>query len=306
MLPLDIANQMILFAKVVETGGFSAAARDLGLTPSAISRQIGNLEDRLGTRLLNRTTTHVSLTEVGREFYPRCAHIARDVQDAEELVLTRIDHPQGKLRLASTSAFAKSQLLPMLPAFLDSNPDVSLSLELTDRPLDLVEDGIDVAIRFTEQINDVSVIARKLATNTRVVCAAPSYLKKHGIPETPAQLNGHNCLRLSTFEAFNRWRLDNGIEVNWHTASGIFETTSTDALLHAAVAGLGIAKLSTYLVADAIKDGALVRILPEYADDTADILAIYSNKRNLSPNVRAIVDFLIERFGHVPPWERPA
>jgi len=301
---MDIANQMILFAKVVDTGGFSAAARDLGLTPSAVSRQIGNLEDRLGARLLNRSTRRVSLTEVGKEFHERCREIARSVEDAEALVASRLDHPQGTLRISATSAFAKAQLLPILPLFLAENPDLKLSIELTDREIDLIGEQIDVAIRFTEQISDTSMVARKLASNQRIFCAAPDYIKRHGQPKTPEDLADHNCLRLSTVEKFNNWQMNDGHSNVARRITGNFETNSSDALFHAALDGLGIAKLSTYLANDAIEDGRLVRVLPDYAEDASDVLAIYPNRRNLSPNVRAFVDFLAEQFGKVPPWER--
>ena len=301
---MDIANQMILFAKVVESGGFSAASRELGLTPSAVSRQIGNLEDRLGARLLNRSTRHVSLTELGNEFHARCQVIARNVSEAEALVLSRVDHPQGTLRISATSAFAKAQLLPLMPEFLENNPDLKVSMELTDRDIDLIEDQIDVAIRFSEQVTDPSLVVRKLASNHRIFCAAPDYIADHGVPATPAELARHNCLRLSTVESFNSWHLDDGTSKVSHRITGNFETTSSDALFHATLSGLGIAKLSTYLVHDALKDGRLVRILPDYAEDASDILAIYPNRRNLSPNVRAFVDYLANHFGALPPWER--
>jgi len=302
---MDIANQMILFAKVVDTGGFSAAARELGLTPSAVSRQIGNLEDRLGTRLLNRSTRRVSLTEVGHDFYARCADIARSVDEAEALVLSRLDHPQGTLRVSATSAFAKVQILPILPRFLEDNPDLKLSLELTDRDIDLIGEQIDVAIRFTEQISDTSMVARKLASNQRIFCAAPSYIAAHGAPRTPEDLARHNCLRLSTVEKFNNWQMKDGHSEYARRITGNFETNSSDALLHAALDGVGIAKLSTYLAHQQIIEGKLVRVLPDYAEDAADILAIYPNRRNLSPNVRAFVDFLVDSFADTPPWERP-
>lgn len=301
---MDIANQMILFAKVVDTGGFSAAARDLGLTPSAVSRQIGNLEDRLGARLLNRSTRRVSLTEVGKEFHERCREIARSVEDAEALVASRLDHPQGTLRISATSAFAKAQLLPILPLFLAENPDLKLSLELTDREIDLIGEQIDVAIRFTEQISDTSMVARKLASNQRIFCAAPDYIKRHGQPKKPEDLADHNCLRLSTVEKFNNWQLNDGHSNVARRITGNFETNSSDALFHAALDGLGIAKLSTYLCNEALDDGRLVRVLPDYAEDASDVLAIYPNRRNLSPNVRAFVDFLADQYGKVPPWER--
>lgn len=301
---MDIATQMIMFAAVVENGGFSAAARDLGVTPSAVSRQIGQLEDRLGTRLLNRSTRRISLTEVGRAFYTRCSEVSQNVQEAESLVLNMVDHPQGTLKVAATVAFAKAQLLPLLPRFLDVNPDLKVLLDATDRPIDLVEEQVDVAIRFTEQIDDASVVSRKLATNRRVYVAAPDYVAKHGAPATPDDLAGHNCLRISTVEAWNTWTFESGAD-SWRLPiKGNFEANSADAIYYAVLAGVGVARLSTYLVNDALAEGRLIRVLPDYADESSDILAIYSNRRNLSPNVRAFIDFFAEKFGPVPPWER--
>ena len=300
---MDIATQMIMFAAVVENGGFSAAARDLNLTPSAVSRQIGQLEDRLGTRLLNRSTRRISLTEVGRAFYVRCAEVSQGVQEAESLVINMVDHPQGTLRVAATVAFAKAQMLPLLPAFLAVNPDLKISLDATDRVIDLVEEQVDVAIRFSEQIDDSSVVSRKLATNRRVYVAAPSYVAEHGLPRTPDEVANHNCLRISTVEAWNTWTFDNGADLQRLPIKGNFEANSADAIYYAVLAGVGIARLSTYLVNDALAQGRLVRVLPDYADETSDILAIYSNKRNLSPNVRAFIDYFAEKFGPVPPWE---
>lgn len=301
---MDIATQMIMFATVVENGGFSAAARDLGLTPSAVSRQIGQLEDRLGTRLLNRSTRRISLTEVGRAFYARCADVSQSVQEAEALVLNMVDHPQGTLKVAATVAFAKAQLLPLLPVFLAKNPDLKISLDATDRVIDLVEEQVDVAIRFSEQIDDSSVVSRKLATNRRVYVAAPSYVAEHGLPRTPDDVANHNCLRISTVEAWNTWTFENGADLQRLPIKGNFEANSADAIYYAVLAGVGIARLSTYLVNDALAQGRLVRVLPDYADETSDILAIYSNKRNLSPNVRAFIDYFAEKFGPVPPWEK--
>lgn len=301
---MDIATQMIMFATVVENGGFSAAARDLGLTPSAVSRQIGQLEDRLGTRLLNRSTRRISLTEVGRAFYARCVDVSKSVQEAESLVLNMVDHPQGTLKVAATVAFAKAQLLPLLPTFLANNPDLKISLDATDRVIDLVEEQVDVAIRFSEQIDDSSVVSRKLATNRRVYVAAPSYVAEHGLPRTPDEVANHNCLRISTVEAWNTWTFDNGNGPLRLPIKGNFEANSADAIYYAVLAGVGIARLSTYLVNDALAQGRLVRVLPDYADETSDILAIYSNKRNLSPNVRAFIDYFAEKFGPVPPWEK--
>ncbi|MEP1031721.1 MAG: substrate binding domain-containing protein, partial [Alphaproteobacteria bacterium] len=244
-----------------------------------------------------------SLTEVGRAFYVRCAEVSQGVQEAESLVINMVDHPQGTLRVAATVAFAKAQMLPLLPAFLAVNPDLKISLDATDRVIDLVEEQVDVAIRFSEQIDDSSVVSRKLATNRRVYVAAPSYVAEHGLPRTPDDVANHNCLRISTVEAWNTWTFDNGADLQRLPIKGNFEANSADAIYYAVLAGVGIARLSTYLVNDALAQGRLVRVLPDYADETSDILAIYSNKRNLSPNVRAFIDYFAEKFGPVPPWE---
>ena len=301
---MEIASQMLLFAHVVEHGSFSASARAFEHTPSSVSKQIGQLEDRLGVRLLNRTTRGIALTEDGKAFYVRCAEIARAVAEAESMVVSLGDHPQGTLRVAATVAFAKAILLPLLPAFLAKNDDLKLVLDVTDRPVDLAEGEADVAIRFTEQITDPSVVARKLATNRRVICAAPSYLKKYGMPERPEDLLQHNCLRLSTVSSWNDWEFPGPHGPGVLHVTGNFEANSADAVYHAVRAGLGIARLSTYLVNEDIRAGRLERILPEYIQQDSDILAIYASRRNLPPKVRVFVDFLAERLGPMPPWEQ--
>lgn len=301
---MEIANQMMLFAHVVEHGSFSASARAFDHTPSSVSKQISQLEDRLGVRLLNRTTRGITLTEDGRAFYARCAEIARAVAEAESMVVSLGDHPQGTLRVAATVAFAKALLVPLLPAFLAENDDLKLILDLTDRPVDLAEGEADVAIRFTEQITDPSVIVRKLATNRRVICAAPSYLEAHGAPGQPEDLLQHNCLRLSTVSSWNDWEFPGPNGPGVLHVTGNFEANSADAVYHAVLAGLGVARLSTYLVGDDLRAGRLVRVLPEYVQQNSNILAVYASRHNLPPKVRVFVDFLAERIGPVPPWER--
>lgn len=301
---MDLPSQMVLFAKVVESGSFSAAARSMAHTPSAVSKQIGRLENRLGVRLLDRSRQGISLTDEGRAFYERCAEVADSVSDAEAMVVSLTAHPQGELRVAATVAFAKAHVLPILPAFLERNPDLRLSLEVTDRSVDLVEERIDVAIRFSEQIDDPAVVARKLAPNRRVICAAPSYLARFGTPETPADLSRHNCLRLSTVARWNDWHFDDAASEGAVRLTGNFEANSADAIYHATLAGMGVARLSTYLVGGDLRAGRLVRLLPDYVDDSSDIVAIYSDRRNLAPKIRAFIDFLVDWFGTVPPWER--
>lgn len=299
---MDLPSHMILFTRVVDTGSFSAAARTLHQSPSAISRQIAQLEDRVGVRLVTRGQHGISLTEEGRAFHERCKIVAADIAETEDLLSSLGAEPRGTLRVVLTVAFGKAQILPILPEFLENLPDLRISLELTDRPIDLATEDVDVAVRFSEQIDDPNAISRKLATNRRVICAAPSYLERHGLPDTAADLGTHNCLRLTTATRWNEWDLGNGNAAL--AVDGNFEANSADAVYHAALAGLGIARLSTYLVSRDIRSGRLVRILPDYEQDDSSIVAIYADRRNLAQKTRRFIDFLVERFEGEPPWER--
>ncbi len=295
---MDIAQQMILFAEVVEHGSFSAAARALGLTPSAVSKRIGDLEDRLGIRLLNRSTRQISLTEEGRSFHARCVEISASVRAAEALGLSLSARPKGTLRVASTVAFGKSQILPLLPEFLAEHEDVRLHLDMTDRPIDLSGTGYDMAIRFSDQIKGESLIVRKLISNRRIICAAPSYLAVNGTPTGPQDLQAHNCLTVATVDHWNDWHFSQGNRKLSLQVSGNFEASSADAVYYATLAGLGVARLSAYLVADDLREGRLVHLLPEHCLENSDILMVFSDRRNLSPKVRVFVDYLVAKFSN--------
>ncbi|MBK1698186.1 LysR family transcriptional regulator [Rhodovibrio salinarum] len=301
---MDLPSQMILFARVVETGSFSAAARSLGHTPSAVSRQIGHLEDQIGLRLLHRSQNGIVLTGEGEAFHERCRTVAEEVHAAEEL-LAGLGEVRGTLRVVSTVAFGKAQLLPVLPAFLEAYPDLRMDLELTDRHVDLATDQVDVAIRFGEQIDDPDAITRKLLPNERVICAAPSYIERYGRPETPADLVHHNCLGLTTVSSWNDWVFGPDSEQTLHV-DGNLRANSADAIYHAALAGLGVARLSTYLIDNDLQSGRLVRLLPDYVQEAGSITAIFANRRNLAPKTRVFIDYLAERFvGRANPhtWE---
>lgn len=293
---MELSGQMILFARVVEEGSFSAAARQLDQTPSAISRQIGFLEDQLGVRLLTRSGRGITMTEEGRRFFASCQTVAQEVSQAHNLIAGFSDHAKGVLKIVSTTAFGKSQVLPILADFIAQNPDVSVSLRLTDGPIDLSSGEADVAIRFSEQVGGQSAISRKLADNKRVLVAAPSYLRQHPSPKAYADLRGHNCLKLSIASDWNDW-IPPG-------AKSAFEANSADGVYHAAMQGLGIARLSTYLVNADLADGSLVRVLPDYTQENSRILLLFADKRNLSPKVRVFIDFMTDWFGSTPPWER--
>lgn len=301
---MDIASQMVLFAQVVDRGSFSETARTLGQSPSAVSKQIASLEDRLGVRLLNRSTRHLTPTQEGASFYEHCASVAAEVREAEEIVSSMGKRPTGKLHVAATVAFAKSQLLPLLPGFLQEHPDISVNVELTDRPIDFSETDFDLAIRFSEQINSTSVVVRKLAANRRVVCASPDYIARFGTPHGPEDLRNHNCLRISTVDDWNDWHFRSGGKDTVVPAAGNFEANSADGVYHATLAGLGIARLSTYIVAGDLRSGRLVQLFDEYVDDDAGIYAVYSSRHHLSPKVRVFIDYIAAALGPVPPWEQ--
>lgn len=303
---MESSSQMNVFVEAVERGSFSAAARELGLSPSAVSKQVGRLEDRLGVRLLNRSTRNVTLTEEGRVFYEHSVSVREAIAEAESLVTSMSGQVRGPLRVTSTVAFGKSQLLPLLPVFAARHPQLEIRLDLTDRPVRLVDDAVDVAIQFSEQVEDGSAVTRKLARNTRVVCAAPGYVAARGRPLTPAALVEHNCLRISTVETWNDWQFDTAEGSRVLHVTGNFVANSADAVYHAALAGLGIARLSTYLIADDLRAGRLLQLLPDCTQEVGHIQVLYANRRNLAPRVRAFVDFLVEHFQPVPPWERSA
>lgn len=301
---MDRAGEMAIFIKAVEEGSFSSAARALKLTPSAVSKQIGRLEDRLGVRLLNRTTRQLSATEEGDAFYQRCVRILTDMEEAELAVSQRHAVPRGTLRVNCGVAFGKNQITPMVPEFLDRYPEVNVEITLTDAIADLVEEGQDIAIRFGE-LQDSSMIARQLAVSRRAICCSPEYLKRMGEPTHPTDLTHHNRLGFSTATHLNKWvfKLEDGSEYPVRV-EGNFTANNGETIHEMVLAGLGIARLAEFLVAPEVKESKLVRILtPYYRDVEVPINAVYPTRRHLSSKVRALIDFLVEKFTPVPPWE---
>lgn len=284
---------------MVDSGGFSAAARALGLTPSAVSKQIGRLEDKLGVRLLNRTTRRVGLTEVGAAFYARAVRILADIDEAERAAMQLSGEPRGHLRVAASIAFGRRQIMPIIADFLARYAEMTVELALSDRAIDLVEESVDVAIR-SGPLPDSSLIARRLAPDRRIVCAAPGYLERHGTPSTPADLVDHNCLIFSGLPTLNEWTFEGPETVK---ERGSFEANNGDALRDGVLAGLGIARLAAFLVGPDVKAGRLVALFEDRqpADDSA-INVLYPHHRHLSPKVRVFVDYLVERMTPVPPW----
>lgn len=284
---------MITFVRVVESGSISAASRSSGQTPSAVSKQIGHLEDHVGHRLLHRRKTGVALTDEGRAFYEKCRAVADTFHEAQDHISSVSSQPRGILRVACSVAFGKSQLIGVLPEFLDRYRDITLSLELTDRQVDLDEEGFDVAVNFAEQLTNQNVIARRIMKNERILCASPGFIARHGTPDSFSDLVNFNCLRTSNVTGRNAWRAQLDDVEYTVDATGNFVGNSADAVFQAALAGLGVARLSTYLVADRIASGDLVRLCPAYTQKHADVAVIFADRRNLAPKIRVFADFLV-------------
>ncbi len=298
---MDRLHSMKIFARVADAGSFSAAARDLGLSKAAVSKHVRSLEDRLGVRLLNRTTRRLSLTEEGRTYHDWCNRIGSDVEEAELSVRRLQSEPRGTLRLNAPMSFGILHLGAVLPDFLDRYPDLTVDLSLNDRYVDLVDEGYDVAVRIGE-LTDSSLIARKFATTRRVLCAAPAYLARRGTPKSPRDLAGHNCLSYSYMRLRpGEWQLagpDGSAPVR---VAGNLSANNGDVIRAALVAGTGIAWQPSFIVGDDIRAGRLRPVMPDYWDEIG-IYAVYPQTRHLSAKVRAFVDFLVGRF-EATPWD---
>ena len=290
---------MLIFANVVEQGSISAAARSIGQTPSAVSKQIGLLEDHVHYRLLNRSRTGVSTTLEGEEFYDKCKAMADKFKEAEALITSFDGVPRGQLRIACTVAFGKSQLIPALPDFMDENPEVQVSLDLTDREIDLQSEDLDAALCFAEQRKIPDIVARRIMNSRRVFCAAPSYLERHEMPTNFIELAKHNCLRVAGNRNRNSWDMGGLADGVDFEAQGNFEGNSTDVIFRATLAGVGIARLPCYMADKKFLSGELIHVMPEYAPPSTDIVVMFAHRRNLAPKTRAFVDYLVRRFRDV-------
>jgi len=295
-------GELEVFVRVVQAGSFSAAARQLDLTPSAVSKQIARLEDRLGARLLNRTTRRLNATEVGSAFYERCARILADMAEAEQAVIDLHEAPRGLLRMSLPLSFGRLHIVPLIPEFLAAYPEVRIDLSFNDRMVDLIEEGMDLAVRVGE-LSDSSLIARRLAPNRRVVCGSPSYFEQADRPEQPSDLSSHNCL-VYTYRALRhewRFRGPNGDE-EMVRVSGRLESNEAEALRASVLAGVGLGLLPLWLVGHDVKAGRLLEVLPDYHVPDSAIYAVYPAGRHLSPKVRAFVDLLAARFSSRQSW----
>jgi DNA-binding transcriptional LysR family regulator len=294
---MDRLSSLEIFVRVLDTGSFTEAARQLSISKSHASKQLRQLEDRLGVRLLNRTTRQVSPTDAGRAFYERCAAIIEDIDDAELAVSHLNREPAGTLRISGPVSFGISHLAPAIGAFMAQHEGLRVELGLSDRMVDIVDEGLDLAIRIG-RLTDSSLIARRIAPVSLLACASPAYIARRGRPAAPADLRDHDCLLYRHLSTGSTWHLgDEAVRVE-----GRLMSDNGDVLHHAARAGVGVAFLPDFLVADAIHDGSLEVLLPGHRSELS-LWAVYPHSRHLSAKVRLMIDFLLERFSPVPPWQ---
>lgn len=299
MASMNELGQLEVFVRVVADGGFTAAAASLGVSKSFVSRQLGALEDRLGARLLNRTTRKLTLTDIGTVFYERCRRILDELTDAQGAVTSMQSAPRGILRLALPMSFGITHVAPEIARFLDRHPELSVDVDLSDRRVDLLGEGFDLAIRIGA-LSDSSMIARKLATSCVVLVASPAYLAAHGRPSEPEAIRTHACLHYAYSPTGHSWRLENGERAVTVAGEGRVTANNGDALRELAIAGQGIARLPDFIVNASLADGRLEHVLPGWGESGA-IWAVYPHSRHLSAKVRLFVEFLAERWA-TPPW----
>ena len=304
----DVVHAMLVFSKVVQAGSLSAAARELGVSTAVVSRTLSALESRLGVRLINRTTRSLHLTDEGASYYETCQRILAEIDEADAAVTSRRVEPQGVLKVALPASFGHQHIAPLVPQFAERFPKVELALSLSDRSINLIEEGFDLAVRIAE-LKDSSLAARKLAPNRRVVCASPAYLKAHGTPRTPQDLARHNCLVASWEQGFAMtWEYKNPVGKRAAIrVTGKYACDNWEVLREWAIAGLGVALKSTWDVHRNLADGSLLALFPGYSFTTdVAIYAVYPHRRYLSAKTRAFVEFLLEAFGPEPYWDKPA
>jgi DNA-binding transcriptional LysR family regulator len=301
---MDRFDDLLAFVTVVETGSFTAAADRLGVAKSAVSRRVSDLEDRLGVQLLRRTTRRLNLTDTGRAFHEHASRILADLDEAESAVLQQHGELRGTLKVALPLSFGIRHMCAPIAEFSRRHPRVEFDLDLNDRRIDLLEEGVDVAVRIG-RLRDSSLIARRLFDARSVVCASQSYLDRHGVPETPEDLGRHRCLLYSNIPDPTRWvcsdRSGTRHEVR---VTGALTASSGDFLLAAAIQGLGIAVEPTFNAGEAISRGELVPLLTDYEWPVSPAWAVYPPTRHLSYRVRAFIDYLADCFSGTPAWDK--
>lgn len=289
-------SDLAFFSLLIKHGSLAAAAQELGVTPPAVSKRLTAIEKRLGVRLLQRTTRRISLTPEGETYYVEGAHVLDELDRLESTVTGSRSKPKGLLRVSATLGFGRRQVAPALSEFSRVFPEVELQLQLTDRPVNLVEDGFDLQLRFGE-MPDARLMARLLACNQRILCASPSYLRKAGQIASPRDLTKHQCLFIrERDETFGTWHLRSGTHTETIKVRGPLASNDGECVLQWALDGHGILMRSLWETAPLIRSGRLCQVLSQWSLPPADIYAVIPTKSHLSAKTRALLDFLLEKF----------
>ncbi|KLV04012.1 LysR family transcriptional regulator [Photobacterium aquae] len=299
---MDQLGAMRAFVRVVQTGSFSATGREMNTTQTTISKKVAALESKLGVKLLTRTSRELALTPVGAEYYEKCVMILGEVDEAEAQARTEIATPRGVLRIAAPVALGRLVIAPLMAEFFSLYPEIKVNLSLNDRHVDLIGEGMDVAIR-ARKLEDSSLVARHLIDNPMYLLASPEYLAKFGVPQCPDDLHSHNCLVYSMLKSINIWHFSRDGQEYSVPVSGNFQSDNGDVLLEVALRGLGLVQLPLWMVADDVSAGRLKIVLPEYSGQTLPINAIYPQNRYVPLKVRCFIDFLKHKLSTNPVYQ---
>ncbi|SEM53493.1 DNA-binding transcriptional regulator, LysR family [Variovorax sp. YR750] len=300
---MDRLSAMQAFVAVVEAGSFVGAADELGVSKTSISRLVVDLESHLGARLLQRTTRRVRPTEAGERFFARASLLLSDLEEAESEVTWATIAPSGLLRVSVPLSFGQRYLAPLFPLYREQYPDVQLEVSLTDHVVDLVNEGFDLAIRGAWQHRE-TYVARHLAPVRVVICASPAYVAKHGVPQSPEALTGHNCLTKISSATSEIWTISQAGDTVSIPVRGSMRADSDDVLVTAALAGEGVVVMPTFMVGDDIAQGNLVPLLLDWQYRPLTLMAVYPTRRYLSAKVRTFVEFMQKAFAGEPAWDR--
>jgi DNA-binding transcriptional LysR family regulator len=296
-------NLMIIFSHVVNEQSFSAAARKLGVTKSSVSKAVAKLEHALGASLLNRSTRHLSLTEVGAGFYDYCTRISNEADEAHQMIESLNAQPRGVLKVAASVAFGTLHIAPAIGEFMRRYPQMDIDMTITDRVVDLTEEGYDVVICVTREL-PLSLVARKLAPIRRKLCATPEYFEEYGEPTIPQELVKHNCLDYIHSGDKGLWRFNGPGGPVSVPVSGRLRINDDEALSQVVLGGFGLALLPTFIIGKDLQAKRLKSVLSEYIPVEQHVYALYLPKRNLPLKIRVLIDFLSERFGAEPYWDK--
>jgi DNA-binding transcriptional LysR family regulator len=294
-------GDIVAFVTAVKTGSFTAAASSLGLTRSAVGKSVVRLEARLGARLLHRTTRKLSLTDEGGVVYERWRQILEDLDEVDATMAARRGQPTGTFKLTVPLSFGQRHILPVLDAYMKQWPELRADVRFTDRFIDLVEEGFDIAVRIGMPKDDTQLLTRTVGWQQFATCAAPDYLAKRGVPQTPQDLSGHDTI--VSGEQPNAWRYQTAEGLHLCEGSGRLNMDSSEAMREAALAGFGLIDLPTYITGNDLHAGNLVEVLKPYRAQPDPIRVVYPSKRHLSPRIRAFIDLLVERWQDGVPWE---